>query len=123
MAAPERMRRRRQTGAERNSRPNRGSMTNEHSPHETKNEILTERECAALLSVRRETLSRLRRDAGLPFLPLSTKGPRPRIRYVRSHVMAWVDANSVGLEPTKVIPKRGRPKNVDRPRDKDGRGL
>lgn len=88
-------------------------------PHRDQDEILTEKECAALLKVKRETLSRYRSDAGLPFIELRTKrgngeeGKRPRIRYRRSAVLAWLDSLAVNSVQQAAPRKRGRPRNVD----------
>ncbi len=81
-------------------------------------EFVTEAECAARISVRRETLSRWRSRRGMPFNPLG-EGDVPRIRYVWPDVVAWLRAQSRNLVLAPPPRRRGRPRNVDRPRKRD----
>lgn len=88
-----------------------GSMAKESLPP-PEDEVLTEKQCAARLSVTRETLSRLRhdRDDPLPSVRLNKKGSRPRIRYIWGDVVAWMR----GRDQQAAAPRRrGRPRNVD----------
>lgn len=102
-------------------------------PPQERVEVIDEAECARRLLVRRETLSRWRRDAGLPYVPLSD-GRRAHVRYVWPDVVAWLrgrsrnapapapaTATATATAPTR---RRGRPRNVDRAgsgRDGEGR--
>ncbi len=96
-------------------RPGSGMNTNQFPPPE---EIIDEAECARRLLVRRETLHRWRRDAGLPYVPLS-EGRRARVRYIWPDVVAWLRSRAEGPAATNV-PKRGRPRNVGRSRRGEG---
>ena len=81
----------------------------------TPTEIIDEAECARRLSVRRETLQRWRRDAGLPYVPLSA-GRRAHVRYIWPDVVAWLRSRQRGGSQAAAPAKRGRPRNVDRGR-------
>ncbi len=79
-------------------------------------EIIDEAECAKRLSVRRETLHRWRRDADMPYVPLS-EGRRAHVRYVWPDVVAWLRSRQRGGLAKAVPVRRGRPRNIDRGRD------
>ena len=78
----------------------------------TEIEIIDEAECARRLLVRRETLQRWRKTAGMPYVPLSDKR-RAHVRYVWPDVVVWLRSLAKG-QLAEAPKRRGRPRNVER---------